>query len=72
MLAFIGEIEPVVELDVLACDGGADAADAGGLRHRLGAGGLERAGVGAGAQQGSRGGDHCHQAGGRSGGAHGE
>lgn len=65
MFAFIGEIELVVELDILARDDGADAADASRLRDGLGACDLERTGVGAGAQQGDRSGSRCHQAEGR-------
>ncbi|MPM94363.1 hypothetical protein SDC9_141509 [bioreactor metagenome] len=71
MVAFVGEIELVVELHVLTRDDGADAADASGLHGRLGAGDLERAGVGAGAQQGNYGSGRSHQAGGRSKVAHG-
>jgi hypothetical protein len=63
MVAFVGEIELVVELDVLTGDDGADAANAGGLHDRLWAADLERASVGAGAEQGNCGGSRCHQAG---------
>ena len=63
VLPFVGEVKTVVKLHILARDGGADGANASGLRGRFSAANLKRAGIGAAAQQSSCSGGHGHQAG---------